>query len=212
MAGRTSHQRGGGGRRFFACDYIILITSRGKFSAIGGFRGVDWILDCVMVLAMRIIRFLRGFDLVPKVLFVICITGNCWYLAQENLFDRFGVDWEKVVLTASVGCLVSYWAFFGFRRRMTDGMAETSLEGVLELSESLKKEESGQRSFWYKNGIRARKCYYQNGKLIEATVWRPNGNKCADSKVEGGRGIVVYYNEDGTELGRAIYENGEQIE
>ena len=69
-----------------------------------------------------------------------------------------------------------------------------------------------QLSHWYKNGTRSRKCYYQNGKLIEATVWRPNGNKCADSKVEGGRGIVVYYNEDGTELGRAIYENGEQIE
>ena len=49
-------------------------------------------------------------------------------------------------------------------------------------------------------------------KLISAVFWKPNGEKCPVSKIDkDGNGVKVLYNEDGTELGRYTYKDGELV-
>lgn len=51
---------------------------------------------------------------------------------------------------------------------------------------------------------------YDNGKLVEAKVWKPNGDLCTESNVKDGNGVVVKYNGVGVQLSRTNYVNGEE--
>ena len=53
---------------------------------------------------------------------------------------------------------------------------------------------------------------YAYGKLISAVVWKPDGEKCPVTKFKDGNGVVVEYNEDGTEKNRYTYRDGEPVE
>ena len=61
---------------------------------------------------------------------------------------------------------------------------------------------------WYENGQMEREGNYKDGKIISAVVWKPNGEKCPVTNVKDGNGVVVSYNEDGTEVIRFTYEDG----
>jgi hypothetical protein len=50
-----------------------------------------------------------------------------------------------------------------------------------------------------------------DGKIASADAWKPNGEKCPETKVKDGNGVVVLYNEDGTEEGRLTYKVGERV-
>ena len=66
---------------------------------------------------------------------------------------------------------------------------------------------------WHENGQKSRTRIFDDGKLILALVWKPNGAYCSVTKIdEGGNGIVVSYNEDGTEHFRETYKDGEPVE
>ena len=52
---------------------------------------------------------------------------------------------------------------------------------------------------------------YRNGKIWEVQGWQPDGTACPHTKLSGGEGLVVYYNEDdnGTADYNETYLNGE---
>ena len=62
---------------------------------------------------------------------------------------------------------------------------------------------------WYDNGRKNFETTYKDGKLLTAVVWKPNGEKCPVTDVENGNGVRVWYEEDGTEVRRRTYKNGE---
>jgi antitoxin component YwqK of YwqJK toxin-antitoxin module len=47
------------------------------------------------------------------------------------------------------------------------------------------------------------------GKVIVGKSWKPNGEKCLGTKVANGNGILVSYNENGTEAGRGTFKDSE---
>ena len=69
----------------------------------------------------------------------------------------------------------------------------------------------GLSTAWYENGTKHSRKTYKNGKLMSAVVWKPNGEKCPVTNIEDGDGIVVWYNENGTEKRRDNYRDGIQI-
>ena len=65
---------------------------------------------------------------------------------------------------------------------------------------------------WYQNGQKARETYWQNGKFISSVSWKPNGEKCPFTDVKDGNGVVVRYCEEGGELSRLTYRDGEPVD
>ena len=70
----------------------------------------------------------------------------------------------------------------------------------------------GQNLNWYENGQMHTEVNYKSGKLISAFVWKPNGEKCPVSNLKDGDGIMISYNEDGTERSRTTFKSGERVE
>ncbi|MDC0157945.1 hypothetical protein OAK38_09295 [Verrucomicrobia bacterium] len=62
---------------------------------------------------------------------------------------------------------------------------------------------------WYRNGQKEEESNWRDGKLMFAFVWKPNGEKCPVTNVKDGNGVLVWYNDDGTERGRHTYKDGE---
>ena len=69
----------------------------------------------------------------------------------------------------------------------------------------------GQSTHWYASGDKMGEHYYQEGKLMSATVWKPDGVKCFFTNVRKGNGVLVTYHENGTEWFRITYEDGVKI-
>jgi hypothetical protein len=65
---------------------------------------------------------------------------------------------------------------------------------------------------WYSNGQKMVEGNFKNGKLWTAVAWKPNGEKCPVTNVVNGNGVVVVYEEDGTERVRLTFKNGEEVE
>ena len=65
---------------------------------------------------------------------------------------------------------------------------------------------------WYQNGQKKDHSLYQNGRIISIVVWKPNGEKCSDTKLINGNGLWVRYNNEGTESWRSNYKNGEYVQ
>jgi antitoxin component YwqK of YwqJK toxin-antitoxin module len=64
---------------------------------------------------------------------------------------------------------------------------------------------------WYDNGRKKRETNHKDGKPMSAADWNPDGEKCPVTNVKDGNGILVWYNEDGTELIRNTYKDGELV-
>ena len=70
----------------------------------------------------------------------------------------------------------------------------------------------GLETWWYKNGKIKFKRITSAGKRLSAEVWKPNGEKCLASNLTQGNGIMILYNEDGTEENRGSYKDGELVD
>ena len=70
----------------------------------------------------------------------------------------------------------------------------------------------GPGAIWYESGQKEGEGNWKDGKFMSAKVWKPNGEKCPVSNVKDGNGILVSYNEDGTEDFRATFKDGERVE
>ncbi|OUV16418.1 MAG: hypothetical protein CBC46_03615 [Verrucomicrobiaceae bacterium TMED86] len=74
----------------------------------------------------------------------------------------------------------------------------------------------GDRTYYYMHPSKPNKfsdkkkwqVYFKDEKLISSTSWKPDGQKCPETNVINGNGLLVLYNEDGTELSRSYYKNG----
>ena len=65
---------------------------------------------------------------------------------------------------------------------------------------------------WYENGQEKLEGRWQDGKLLSAMGWKPTGEICPVTNVTDGNGVVVWYNDDGTEILRYTYQAGEVVE
>ncbi len=67
----------------------------------------------------------------------------------------------------------------------------------------------GLDTHWYSNGQKKAEGNFKDGKVVSAVVWKPNGEKCPVTYVEDGAGVVVNYNENGTEDFRVTIKDSE---
>ena len=65
---------------------------------------------------------------------------------------------------------------------------------------------------WYENGWKSKAQNCDFGKLISATVWKPDGEKCPVTNVVNGNGELIDYNDDGTIDKRYTFKDGVGIE
>jgi antitoxin component YwqK of YwqJK toxin-antitoxin module len=67
---------------------------------------------------------------------------------------------------------------------------------------------------WYENGQKVSEMTWKGGKPTAAQiVWKPNGEKCPVTNVDkNGNGILVHYDEDGTELFRNTLKGGMEVD
>jgi antitoxin component YwqK of YwqJK toxin-antitoxin module len=69
----------------------------------------------------------------------------------------------------------------------------------------------GDSTKWYENGQKSVESEWENGKPIKARVWLPNGTDCRDTNLQDGNGIVVVYDDDGEELSRTVFKDGNEV-
>ena len=70
----------------------------------------------------------------------------------------------------------------------------------------------GLHTLWYENGQMGDERNYKDGKLVTATAWKQNGEKCPITNVVNGNSEIVSYNEDGTVSDRDTYKDGKLVE
>ena len=68
---------------------------------------------------------------------------------------------------------------------------------------------------WYENGQKHSETNFKDGESLPlvwtALVWKPNGVKCPVTNVNNGNGVLVDYNEDGTEKNRLTFKDGKPV-
>jgi antitoxin component YwqK of YwqJK toxin-antitoxin module len=69
-------------------------------------------------------------------------------------------------------------------------------------------EMDGRWEEWYENGWKSKVQNCDFGKLISATVWKPDGEKCPVTNVVNGNGELIDYNDDGTIEKRYTIKDG----
>ena len=62
---------------------------------------------------------------------------------------------------------------------------------------------------FYSIGVKKSLIQYQNGKIDTFFRWKPDGTKCPNTNIIGGRGIVFHYHEDNTIDSNESYWGGE---
>ncbi len=75
-----------------------------------------------------------------------------------------------------------------------------------------KGKQDGPATAWHANGRKSEDRHYVADKLMSATVWKPNGEKCPHTKILAGNGVVVRYHPDGTTDHRETFRNGVRVE
>ena len=95
-----------------------------------------------------------------------------------------------------------------------DGLHTTWYEnGCKRLEANYRKgKKDGLSTDWYENGRKKSEENFNNDKLTTSVVWKPNGEKCPVTNVMNGNGVKVddYY-EDGKEVIRSIYKDGQRV-
>ena len=71
--------------------------------------------------------------------------------------------------------------------------------------------ENGNGTTWYENGQKSAEVEFKNGKQFTSKVWLPNGTDCRDTNLQDGNGIVVVYDDDGEEVSRTVYKDGNEV-
>ncbi len=69
----------------------------------------------------------------------------------------------------------------------------------------------GLETAWYPNGQKMCEKTYKDGKMMTVVRWKPNGEKCPVTNVVDGNGVVVIYDDDGTEGYRQTYKDGRPV-
>ena len=83
-----------------------------------------------------------------------------------------------------------------------------------------KKEESNWRegnkdglaTEWYENGQKKNQVLMRNNDVVNGNVWLPDGETCSVSDLKNGTGVLIFYDNDGTEVSRRKYKDGKREE
>ena len=67
---------------------------------------------------------------------------------------------------------------------------------------------SGPAIEYYPNGIKSYQDFYENGKMVFAKSWKPDGSICDVTEAIDGNGVVQTYHPNGKQEWRAIFKNG----
>ena len=63
---------------------------------------------------------------------------------------------------------------------------------------------------WYKNGKKSYEQIFENGKILTAIGWKPDGERCPSTRVVNGVGVLVLYDDYGQETKRKEYEESDE--
>ena len=102
-----------------------------------------------------------------------------------------------------------------FKDGKADGLRTFWYEnGQIESEVNLKDgKQDGIETHWYENGQYLKEQRnWKDGKLMSIVAWKPDGEKCPETNVKDGNGVLVVYEEDGTEKARATFKDGELVE
>ena len=106
-------------------------------------------------------------------------------------------------------------AFYNYKNDNLDGLMMLWYKNGQQSSETHYKDgkPDGLSKMWYRDGEKWEKRTWVVGKLIAAVVWKPNGEKCPETKIDQkGNGVVVWYQGvGGKESSREIYKEGFRI-
>ena len=72
--------------------------------------------------------------------------------------------------------------------------------------------EQGLITEWYSNGRMKFEVLSLGGKRLSGTFWMPNGKICPSSSLTEGNGVVVKYNDTGSEISKIKYVDGIGVE
>ena len=64
---------------------------------------------------------------------------------------------------------------------------------------------------FYESGQRASVKNYKDGKLMFAVSWKPDGERCPETNVKDGNGVVVSYDKEGMERHRLSFKDGVEV-
>lgn len=112
-----------------------------------------------------------------------------WSIWHENGKRKAEVNWKN----GEMNGLQTFWYEDGQKKEETFFI------------NSLK---NGPRTEWYKNGQTRYQANYIKGRMESAVVWKPNAKKCPITFIDEGEGIIVNYNQDGTEMNRIPFPEG----
>ena len=81
--------------------------------------------------------------------------------------------------------------------------------GQLEFRGTYKEgDKRGIQESWYENGQKSSE-YLWDGKVVSVKVWKPNGEVCPETRVEGGNGKEIGYGADGKPYTMSTWKDGE---
>ncbi|MEE3055454.1 MAG: toxin-antitoxin system YwqK family antitoxin, partial [Planctomycetota bacterium] len=66
----------------------------------------------------------------------------------------------------------------------------------------------GPTTGWYENGQKGAEATHKDGNPVTAIVWKPNGEKCPNTNLMNGNGIVCIYHENGQKRGEGTFNDG----
>tara|TARA_Y100001934_G_scaffold73467_1_gene91324 strand:- start:34 stop:588 length:555 start_codon:yes stop_codon:yes gene_type:complete len=139
---------------------------------------------------------------------------------RSKLQDRNGVKYLLNEETPFTGRAESFYENgqklleVNFKDGKKDGLQVIWHENGQKAVEGTNKngERDGLSTSWYENGQKSLEVNFKDRKRMSTVVWKPNGEKCPVTNLKDGNGVLVWYNEDGTERIRETYKDGDIVE
>ena len=94
--------------------------------------------------------------------------------------------------------------------QMVEERRNRAIESFLGSRGWIKMVEIVETSF-YESGQRASVKNYKDGKLMFAVSWKPDGERCPETNVKDGNGVVVSYDKEGNESHRLSFKEGVEV-
>ena len=94
--------------------------------------------------------------------------------------------------------------------QMVEERRNRAIESFLGSRGWIKMVEIVETSF-YESGQRASVKNYKDGKLMFAVSWKPDGERCPETNVKDGNGVVVSYDNEGNESHRLSFKDAVEV-
>ena len=119
---------------------------------------------------------------------------------DEDKIQKRGEEGEKLIYAPN-----EHKPYTGWIKSMYD---DGQVKGLLHAQDGIA---DGLATFWYKNGQKRSEGKIKDGKVISCEVWKPNGEKCLNTTLKDGNGVLVIYKHDGAEKIRTTFMDGIEV-